>query len=230
MSEEWITHDGGPMPVREEACVEYRLSTGKAPRQSMARFVDWKRVVEYRVLSAPQSNPAPAPESTSSQIDPNAGDVSGDGKLNPNETDPYVLWAEIARLTAAVKGPDGYASWQAVATDERIRRVKAEAELAALQSPVEGEPEMPHLHGELNTSSGHHFVYVKRTGLTDYRTAWRAHHAAVVAAKDREIQTLRNVGVAQAEEIERLTVERDECGRLSGTRCGANTLTFVTPE
>jgi hypothetical protein len=41
------------------------------------------------------------------------------------------LWAEIWRLREAVKGPDGYASWQDAATDERIRRVKAERALAA---------------------------------------------------------------------------------------------------
>jgi hypothetical protein len=39
--------------------------------------------------------------------------------------------AEIHRLREAVKGPDGYASWQDAATDERIRRVRAEAALAA---------------------------------------------------------------------------------------------------
>lgn len=40
------------------------------------------------------------------------------------------LWAEIHRLRAAVKGPDGYASWQDAATAERLRRVKAEKALA----------------------------------------------------------------------------------------------------
>lgn len=41
------------------------------------------------------------------------------------------LWAEIHRLRAAVKGPDGYDSWQDAAVAERIRRVKAEQSLAA---------------------------------------------------------------------------------------------------
>ena len=41
------------------------------------------------------------------------------------------LWAEIYRLRAAVKGPDGFDSWQDAATDERIRRVRAERALAA---------------------------------------------------------------------------------------------------
>src|ERR1035437_3680087 len=35
-------------------------------------------------------------------------------------------WAELHRLRAAVQGPAGYATWQDAATDERIRRVKAE--------------------------------------------------------------------------------------------------------
>jgi hypothetical protein len=53
--------------------------------------------------------------------------------LDPNESDPLVLWAEIARLQAAVKGPDGYASWQDAATAERLRRVEAERRLTEPQ-------------------------------------------------------------------------------------------------
>ena len=49
------------------------------------------------------------------------------------------LWAEIYRLRAAIKGPDGFDTWQDAATDERIRRVKAERALAA-PSVVEPEP------------------------------------------------------------------------------------------
>jgi len=39
------------------------------------------------------------------------------------------LWAEIHRLRAAVKGPEGYASWQDAAIAERVRRLKAETPL-----------------------------------------------------------------------------------------------------
>jgi hypothetical protein len=39
-------------------------------------------------------------------------------------------WRELFRLREAVKGPDGYATWQEAATSERVRRVKAERELA----------------------------------------------------------------------------------------------------
>lgn len=46
--------------------------------------------------------------------------------LDPNEGDPSMLWAEIIRLREALKGPDGYATWQEAATAERVRRVKAE--------------------------------------------------------------------------------------------------------
>jgi hypothetical protein len=51
--------------------------------------------------------------------------------LDPNEEDAGVLWAEIHRLRAAVQGPEGYDSWQDAATAERVRRVRAEAALAA---------------------------------------------------------------------------------------------------
>ena len=60
--------------------------------------------------------------------------------LDPNESNPAVLWAEIVRLQAAVAGPDGYASWQEAATAERVRRVKAEARPSAddLREPTNG--------------------------------------------------------------------------------------------
>jgi hypothetical protein len=48
-------------------------------------------------------------------------------ELEPNESDAVTLWAEIHRLRAAVKGPEGYDSWQDAATAERVRRVRAEA-------------------------------------------------------------------------------------------------------
>ena len=48
-------------------------------------------------------------------------------ELDPNEHDPVRLWAEIWRLREAVKGPDGYDTWQEAATAERLRRVRAEA-------------------------------------------------------------------------------------------------------
>lgn len=53
--------------------------------------------------------------------------------LHPDEDNAVTLWAEIHRLRAALKGPDGYETWQEAATAERIRRVKAEK---ALGEPV----------------------------------------------------------------------------------------------
>jgi hypothetical protein len=47
------------------------------------------------------------------------------------------MWAEIYRLREAVKGPEGYNSWQHAATEERIRRVKAENKLKAYKSEVQ---------------------------------------------------------------------------------------------
>jgi hypothetical protein len=53
------------------------------------------------------------------------------GPLLDSEEDPARLWAEIHRLRAAVVGPPGYATWQAAAVAERVRRVRAEAALEA---------------------------------------------------------------------------------------------------
>jgi hypothetical protein len=44
--------------------------------------------------------------------------------INPNESDPCVLWAEIHRLSEELKGPQGYETWKDAA---RLRATKAEA-------------------------------------------------------------------------------------------------------
>lgn len=65
-----------------------------------------------------------------------------DQRLDANETDPTALWAEIHRLRVALRGPDGYASWQDAATDERMKRVRAEKALKEVTSaqPAQLEP------------------------------------------------------------------------------------------
>lgn len=52
-------------------------------------------------------------------------------ELDPEESNPIVLWAEIHRLRAAVKCPDGYETWQQAATAERHLRAKAERAASA---------------------------------------------------------------------------------------------------
>ena len=47
-------------------------------------------------------------------------------KLDPNESDPLVLWAAIHNLRHALKGPEGFATWQEAAVHERLKRVEAE--------------------------------------------------------------------------------------------------------
>jgi hypothetical protein len=46
------------------------------------------------------------------------------------------MWAEIYTLREAIKGPEGFDSWQDAATIERIRRVAAEKELKALKESL----------------------------------------------------------------------------------------------
>jgi hypothetical protein len=55
--------------------------------------------------------------------------------IDDSTEDPALLWAEIHHLRVALQGPAGYATWQDAATDERIRRVKAER-----AAPAAGEP------------------------------------------------------------------------------------------
>ena len=53
------------------------------------------------------------------------GSTEGLGPLLDSEENPARLWAEIHRLRAAVKGPQGYETWQDAAITERVRRVRA---------------------------------------------------------------------------------------------------------
>jgi hypothetical protein len=73
------------------------------------------------LASPPPAQPAPANENDWTEVD---------------------LWAEIHRLRAAVQGPDGYATWQDAAVDERIKRVKAERTLRDRAHPAR-EPRDP---------------------------------------------------------------------------------------
>jgi hypothetical protein len=55
--------------------------------------------------------------------------VTGDASLDvdPDVSDPCVLWAEIHRLSEELKGPEGYETWKDAAIAERLRATKAEA-------------------------------------------------------------------------------------------------------
>jgi hypothetical protein len=46
------------------------------------------------------------------------------------------LWAELYTLREAVKGPEGYTSWQDAAVDERMKRHAAERTCAAHEAEV----------------------------------------------------------------------------------------------
>lgn len=67
--------------------------------------------VSAPTVSASQASPPP----------PSADDPTReDGELPPDAT-PAELWAEIYRLRADAKGPDGYATWKEAAIAERLR-------------------------------------------------------------------------------------------------------------
>jgi len=46
-------------------------------------------------------------------------------------------WRQVHLLKAETSGPDGFATWKDAATDERVRRVKAEQEAAKLRADAE---------------------------------------------------------------------------------------------
>jgi hypothetical protein len=56
--------------------------------------------------------------------------------IDGDTNDADLLWAEIHHLRAALQGPAGFATWQDAATDERIRRIKAERLAAPSVPPV----------------------------------------------------------------------------------------------
>lgn len=57
--------------------------------------------------------------------------------LDPNESDPYILWAEIHRLNSLLKGPDGFDTWMDAAVHERRAKIAAERKLQDVYTKVE---------------------------------------------------------------------------------------------
>ena len=55
--------------------------------------------------------------------------------------DAAEAWRQVHLLKAETSGPDGFATWKDAATDERVRRVKAEAEAARLRATLLDEAE-----------------------------------------------------------------------------------------
>lgn len=106
---------------------QYRLAQGWAPPRD--GYTDRLK----RMPADPQSPPSDPQGGPKAEPQPAP---AGDAPLDDNEADPIRLWAEIVRLREAVKGPTGYATWQEAATAERMRRVKAEAALAAAAQPA----------------------------------------------------------------------------------------------
>lgn len=57
--------------------------------------------------------------------------------LTYNEEDPARLWAEIHKLREALKGPDGFDTWQDAAVAERLRCTALKGALQSLRNHVE---------------------------------------------------------------------------------------------
>lgn len=58
-------------------------------------------------------------------------------ELAAARADAVEAWRQVHLLKAETNGPDGFATWKDAATDERVRRVKAEAEAAKLRAAIE---------------------------------------------------------------------------------------------
>lgn len=90
------------------------------------------------------------------------------------------LWAELYTLREAVKGPEGYTSWQDAAVDERMKRHAAERTLAAKQEEVDkmrealelAEIAMNHMGDALNNMDA-----VEPEDLAITEPAFKAVHA-----------------------------------------------------
>lgn len=59
--------------------------------------------------------------------------------LDPNESNPSVLWAEIHRLRSEMQGPRGFDTWYDAAVNERVGRVKSDAALKKLRDLLQNE-------------------------------------------------------------------------------------------
>jgi hypothetical protein len=145
------------------------------------------------------------------------------------ERDPMnaLDWAEYVRMQEALKGPKGYETWQDAATDERIRRVKAEKALNAAQkaAPVAAAAGVWQNIATAPTDVQIDAVFARRfTGfvtLTDQRLAARDILALSASVyRDRLLSALERAGAAETA----LRVLVDECDNdmASGWECRMN--------
>lgn len=150
-------HAGAGREPADDLLSEYRRAnqahSQNPNEESLVCFQEAANAI-YRELASREAPPAPALAAPSEThqgyfTESPAQAVQRPAGLDPNESDPYVLWAEIARLQAAVRGPDDYASWQDAATAERIRRVKAERALTALARELAPPAFVPTLRHEI---------------------------------------------------------------------------------
>jgi hypothetical protein len=137
-------------PAEQPACVAVlRYERGTPGRENEMPCViscNWLPDGEYPVVLAAPSYPAANPAARPDLVEAVAKAIlfedcgsTADWQENTNLAEAAIKacdlgadeWRELFRLREAVKGPDGYATWQQAATSERVRRVKAERELAA---------------------------------------------------------------------------------------------------
>lgn len=85
-------------------------------------------------------------------------------RANRAEADAVEAWRQVHLFKTEAGGPDGFATWKDAAINERLRRVKAEAELTALRE------RMARLVGTIEPVAK---VHINRTG-GNVGIAWRA--------------------------------------------------------
>lgn len=114
-----------------------------AARGMMGTSDEWQDRSLYRILQRALHGTPSAPAEPAPGAAPVQGEMDAEA------------YAELIRLRAAVKGPEGFATWQDAAVDERMQRIKAQralaAQPAATQEPVEWEVR--------NTATGYRRVF-----------------------------------------------------------------------
>lgn len=123
--------------------------------------------------------------------------------LDPNESDPIALWAEICRLREAIQGPDGYETWQQAATAERARRVKAERD--ACKEPVnrrllEAAKDLHAVLSEVMSTGG----WVPTPLHASLMDAWSGVTAAIAEAEAQAAQPVGREALDERKEAERV--------------------------
>lgn len=212
-SEEWITHDGGKMPVAAvtliEAEGEFDNRTFRYQGHAYA-FAYWDVPCRYRVLSAPPSEPSEGPDAGkqfqqdgTATLEDLLTDLMNACLAGERFSARYYKRLDVIDYVERIERELAYAlvqrdEYASRANDARLDMAEAASDVT---SPVEGEPEfMPLAIAGYESPEGglYHYEHVgtkpivRLSGVELVQARYAERWRALLAAKDAEIERLTN--------------------------------------